>query len=64
LNGSKADISSGITLEEVSVIFDGKRAVKNDILKHREGDETSLDFASDGKGEVVVERHEHVTPKV
>jgi len=60
----EANICSGITLEEVSVIFDGKKAVKNDISKHREGDATSLDFTSEGKGEVIVERHEHIQPKV
>jgi len=60
----EANLHLDTTLEEVSVIFDGKRAVKNDILKNREGDSTSLDFTKDGEGEVIVERYEHVQAKV
>jgi len=53
--------TSKITLEEVSIIFDGKTAVKNDLLEKQEidvGQETAQ-----GKNERVLSEHHEVTDK-
>ncbi|KIW69806.1 hypothetical protein PV04_02134 [Phialophora macrospora] len=54
--------TSKITLEEVSVIFDGKHAVKNDILQKMETNigEEDAEGAEDKKGAVEVIEREHV----
>ena len=49
--------TSRITLEEVSTIFDGQRAVQNDLVKT--GDGATLDFADD-KQAMSVEQREKV----
>jgi hypothetical protein len=57
--------TSRITLEEVSVIFDGKHAVKNDILQKmvtNAGDEDA-EGADDKKGVAEVVEQEHVEIK-
>ena len=54
--------TSKITLEEVSVIFDGKNAVKNDILQKLEtnvGEEDAAG-ADEKKGAVEIVEREHV----
>ena len=54
--------TSKITLEEVSVIFDGKNAVKNDILQKMEtndGEEDAIG-ADDKKGVAEIVEREHV----
>jgi Tfp pilus assembly protein PilO len=54
--------TSKITLEEVSVIFDGKHAVKNDILQKMETNigEEDAEGAEDKKGAVEIIEREHV----
>lgn len=47
--------TSKVTLEEVSIIFDGKHAVHNALTDKQDGDET-VDEVKDG----VAERHEVV----
>jgi len=52
--------TSKITLEEVSIIFDGKKAVKNDLLEKQDIDagEEHAQGKSDGDKAVVSEHHE------
>lgn len=57
--------TSKITLEEVSVIFDGKKAVRNDLLQKQEinaGEEDAVGKDEDKNVIEIVER-EHVEIK-
>ncbi len=49
--------TKGVTLEEVSIIFDGKHAVHNDLLVKQEEAEDATTVTSDDKG-ITVERRE------
>jgi hypothetical protein len=52
--------TSRITLEEVSVIFDGKHAVRNDILQKLETNAGQEDAAGPDEKKGAVEIREHV----